>query len=108
MKKLDKDELKLLVLLLERYHAGEHGQPEQVAGSVESRDVIGATAHVRWTLDHHDERRIEYLTELLRQTQWVQPMSNSGASCSGCGRMRHQGCAADCDVARATGDRGTR
>lgn len=42
------------------------------------------------------KREYNDLRALLREIEWVQPMSNSGPSCSWCGEMKHHGHAPDC------------
>lgn len=52
------------------------------------------------------QRELRQLRDVIAAMQWVQPRHNGAPSCAGCGRMRHHGCADDCQAARVTGDRG--
>jgi len=52
------------------------------------------------------QREIQRLKELIRDMQWVEPISNSAPSCSCCGEMKHDTCASSCEAARITGDHG--
>jgi hypothetical protein len=54
------------------------------------------------------QRRIQKLTDLVRQMQWVQPTYNGNPSCANCGAQKHFGCQAGCEAAAITGDSGER